>query len=79
MLNCFPGRDLKAQAETGSGKTAAFMLPLINMIMKIDRRRQPLDGPTPYAIIIDPTRELSSQVYDQGRKFAKGCFQIMRF
>lgn len=70
------GRDIKGHAETGSGKTAAFMLPIINSIMKIDKSNQNvMDKPSPYAIIIEPTRELCSQVYEQGRKFAYGNYK----
>lgn len=65
-------------AETGSGKTAAFMLPMINKIMnsKVDvavngnGRKQC----TPIAIVIAPTRELILQIYEQGRKFADSKF-----
>ncbi|KAI1693206.1 DEAD/DEAH box helicase domain-containing protein [Ditylenchus destructor] len=64
------GFDVKSHAETGSGKTAAFMLPIINDLMKMDKDRSPLQKPAPYAIIIEPTRELCLQVYEQGRKFA---------
>lgn len=44
------------------------------MLIKTERVREPLSGPTPYAIIIEPTRELCFQVYEQGRKFANGVF-----
>uniref|UniRef100_A0A0N5B741 RNA helicase n=1 Tax=Strongyloides papillosus TaxID=174720 RepID=A0A0N5B741_STREA len=53
-------RDLMSCAQTGSGKTAAFLVPLINRIL--------LDGPA--ALIISPTRELSLQIYNESRKFA---------
>uniref|UniRef100_A0AC35TV45 RNA helicase n=1 Tax=Rhabditophanes sp. KR3021 TaxID=114890 RepID=A0AC35TV45_9BILA len=71
-------RDLMSCAQTGSGKTAAFLVPLINRIlvdgpgslMKAETRR---DGKTiqyPSALIISPTRELSLQIYNESRKFA---------
>jgi len=63
-------RDLMACAQTGSGKTAAFMIPIIHQLLA-----EPTDlvvGNTvePQAIIISPTRELAVQIYDHARKFA---------
>jgi ATP-dependent RNA helicase RhlE len=51
------GRDLIACAETGSGKTAAFLLPIINKL--IDRPRR-----TTRALILAPTRELAAQILE---------------
>ena len=48
------GRDLIGSAQTGTGKTAAFGLPILT---KLDK---PAD--TPRALIVEPTRELASQV-----------------
>jgi ATP-dependent RNA helicase RhlE len=50
------GRDVVATAETGSGKTAAFLIPVID---RLHRSRPP--GPS--AVIIEPTRELAAQVH----------------
>jgi len=51
------GRDLIACAQTGSGKTAAFLLPIINRL--IDRSRR-----TTRALILAPTRELAAQILE---------------
>ena len=51
------GRDLIACAQTGSGKTAAFLLPIINRL--IDRPRR-----TTRALILAPTRELAAQILE---------------
>ena len=51
------GRDLIACAQTGSGKTAAFLLPIINRL--IDRPRR-----TTRALVLAPTRELAAQIHD---------------
>ena len=70
-----------ACAQTGSGKTAAFLVPILNRIFE--------DGPAPglsgnrggggyggrrkqypFALVLAPTRELATQIYDEARKFA---------
>ncbi|XP_055278011.1 probable ATP-dependent RNA helicase DDX4 [Moschus berezovskii] len=67
------GRDLMACAQTGSGKTAAFLLPILAHMMR--------DGITasrfkelqePECIIVAPTRELINQIYLEARKFSFG-------
>lgn len=66
-------RDLMACAQTGSGKTAAFLLPILNQILE--------GGPNPdyycygrpcypMALVLAPTRELASQIYDEAIKFS---------
>lgn len=74
-------RDLMACAQTGSGKTAAFLVPILNLLYE----RGPGDAPSygtpqggksgrrkqfPVALVLAPTRELASQIYDEARKFA---------
>ena len=57
------GRDLIACAQTGSGKTAAFLLPIINRL--IDRPRR-----TTRALILAPTRELAAQILEDANALA---------
>lgn len=57
------GSDIIGIANTGTGKTAAFLLPLINKV-QADRSEK--------VLIITPTRELAFQINDQLREFAKG-------
>ena len=57
------GRDLIGQAQTGTGKTAAFGLPLL---MKVDPKLKKLQ-----AVILCPTRELAIQVSDELHRYAK--------
>ncbi|KAK2978909.1 hypothetical protein RJ640_019224 [Escallonia rubra] len=67
------GRDLMACAQTGSGKTAAFCFPIISGIMRgQSAQRAPRMPRTacPLALILSPTRELSSQIHDEAKKFA---------
>lgn len=53
------GKDLLAAAQTGTGKTAAFVLPLLNEIEKDPTDYQPC---SPRVLILTPTRELAAQV-----------------
>lgn len=65
-------RDVIGVAETGSGKTAAFLLPLlvwITSLPKIERQEHRDMGP--YAIIMAPTRELAQQIEEETNKFGK--------
>ncbi|KAM3936651.1 putative ATP-dependent RNA helicase DDX4 [Leptodactylus fuscus] len=67
------GRDLMACAQTGSGKTAAFLLPILSHMMKNGiAASQFKDIQEPEAIIVAPTRELINQIYLDARKFAYG-------
>jgi len=59
--------DLLSIAPTGSGKTLAFMIPLIHALT-LARRTQTPSGPQ--AIILAPTKELASQIANEGRKLA---------
>lgn len=66
------GRDLMACAQTGSGKTAAFCFPIISGIMREQYASRPRGGRNahPLALILSPTRELSSQIHDEAKKFS---------
>jgi ATP-dependent RNA helicase RhlE len=55
------GRDLMARAQTGTGKTAAFGLPLIDRLLL--RQRQPRMTKAPRGLVLVPTRELAMQVH----------------
>lgn len=65
---CIPlimeGQDIIGQSQTGTGKTAAFALPILSQIIPADKRK-------PQALILCPTRELCIQVCQEIRKFAK--------
>ncbi|KAJ5287791.1 Pre-mRNA-splicing ATP-dependent RNA helicase prp28 [Penicillium angulare] len=66
-------RDLIGVAVTGSGKTAAFLLPLLVYISELPRLDEnewrKNDGP--YAIVLAPTRELAQQIEIEARKFTQ--------
>jgi ATP-dependent RNA helicase RhlE len=57
------GRDVIGLAQTGTGKTAAFTLPLVNLLIDGPRRTR--------AIVLTPTRELCMQVEESIQKYAK--------
>jgi ATP-dependent RNA helicase RhlE len=61
------GRDVLASAQTGSGKTAAYALPILQQLAEV----QPPAGGKPRCLVIVPTRELAVQVEEMTRKFAK--------
>lgn len=69
---CIPylleGRDLLGSAQTGTGKTAAFTLPLLQKLAENTRR--PKRG-TPRALILAPTRELAAQIGESIRAYGR--------
>jgi ATP-dependent RNA helicase DDX23/PRP28 len=63
-------RDLIGVAVTGSGKTAAFLLPLLVYISELPALNEYTKNDGPYAIILAPTRELAQQIEVEAKKFA---------
>lgn len=63
-------RDLIGVAVTGSGKTAAFLLPLLVYISELPPYNEFTKNDGPYALILAPTRELVQQIESEARKFA---------
>lgn len=65
-------RDIIGVAETGSGKTAAFLIPLLTWIQRLPKIRkfEEAEG-GPYSIIMAPTRELAQQIEEEAIKFAE--------
>jgi ATP-dependent RNA helicase RhlE len=64
------GRDLLAGAQTGTGKTAAFALPMLERLYPAAQRAQ-TPARRPRALILTPTRELAAQVHESVRDYAK--------
>lgn len=60
------GKDLAAESHTGSGKTAAFLLPILNRLIEGNK-----SSVGPRALILAPTRELAEQIADQVNKYGK--------
>ena len=59
------GRDIIGTAQTGTGKTAAFVLPILNRLLTGPRK-------VPRALIVTPTRELADQIHDVIHALAAG-------
>jgi ATP-dependent RNA helicase DDX23/PRP28 len=65
-------RDVIGIAETGSGKTAAFLIPLLAWIRSLPKVERSFDADNgPYALILAPTRELAQQIEEEAVKFGK--------
>ena len=64
------GNDLIAQAQTGTGKTAAFALPILQLLNGMDPRKKP--GAV-RALVLTPTRELAQQVAAALSVTARAC------
>ncbi|KAI0673100.1 DEAD-domain-containing protein [Trametes maxima] len=63
-------RDIIGIAETGSGKTAAFVIPMLAFISKLPPFTDDNRHLGPYALIMAPTRELAQQIESETKKFA---------
>jgi ATP-dependent RNA helicase DDX3X len=66
------GRDLMACAQTGSGKTAGFLFPIIMAMIRNGGSDSPENGRRqvyPEALVMAPTRELAQQIFDEARRF----------
>ncbi|RPB01027.1 DEAD-domain-containing protein [Choiromyces venosus 120613-1] len=79
---CIPaildGHDLLSCAQTGSGKTAAFLIPILSKLMgKANSLAAPRPVPgsgdsyiaQPLVLVVAPTRELATQIFDESRRF----------
>ncbi|MBS0556933.1 MAG: DEAD/DEAH box helicase [Proteobacteria bacterium] len=65
------GRDMLAGAQTGTGKTAAFALPLLQRLFVENTPAAANGKRRPRALVLTPTRELAAQVHDSLRAYAK--------
>ncbi|MXS85468.1 RNA helicase [Nitrosomonas sp. HPC101] len=65
------GRDMLAGAQTGTGKTAGFTLPILHRLSTDIRLGSPADHPPIRALILTPTRELAAQVEESVRIYGK--------
>jgi ATP-dependent RNA helicase DDX23/PRP28 len=63
-------RDVIGVAETGSGKTCAFVVPMLAHIMGLPKMTDEVAADGPYALVMAPTRELAQQIEEETLKFA---------
>ncbi|MFP4476234.1 MAG: DEAD/DEAH box helicase [Desulfatibacillaceae bacterium] len=57
------GKDIAGQAQTGTGKTGAFLVPMFTRLLRVEPRKPGL----PRALIVAPTRELALQIHDEAK------------
>ncbi len=67
---CLQHRDVIGLAETGSGKTAAYVLPMLTHIAGLPPMTKEVAAYGPYALVLAPTRELAQQIDAESCKFA---------
>ena len=78
FINCTPiqartlpvsltGHDVAGQAQTGTGKTAAFLVTLLTRLLALSEEERQL----PSALIVTPTRELARQIYEEAKILAR--------
>jgi ATP-dependent RNA helicase RhlE len=65
------GRDLLGGAQTGTGKTAAFTLPMLQRLSQAERGKNKFGGVAIRALVLTPTRELAAQVEESVRTYGK--------
>ncbi|GMH12468.1 hypothetical protein Nepgr_014309 [Nepenthes gracilis] len=64
-------RDVIGISETGSGKTAAFVLPMLSYISGLPPISEETEANGPYAVVLAPTRELAQQIEREAVKFSR--------
>lgn len=72
LSSTLAGRDVLGQAQTGTGKTAAFLITVISRMLRhpVGKKRKP---GTPRTLILAPTRELVMQIADEAKDLSKYC------
>ncbi len=71
------GKDVLAQARTGSGKTGAYMIPLIHKILNI--KKQISQQQSTIALIMAPSRELCQQIMNNLNELCEFCKRELSF
>jgi ATP-dependent RNA helicase RhlB len=66
------GRDVAGQAQTGTGKTAAFLVAVLQHLLTHEPER-PYRTPHPRAVMLAPTRELAVQIHKDAQVLARHC------
>ncbi|KAK8638477.1 hypothetical protein V6N13_136899 [Hibiscus sabdariffa] len=66
------GKDLIGLAQTGSGKTGAFALPIMHALLECHAKQEHKSAPVFFALVLSPTRELAIQISDQFKALGSG-------
>lgn len=72
LPSALSGKDAGGRAQTGTGKTAAFLITIITRLLNHPHTEERLPG-TPRVLILAPTRELVLQITNEARELAKYC------
>ncbi|KAK7074990.1 putative ATP-dependent RNA helicase ddx4 [Halocaridina rubra] len=73
------GRDIMACAQTGSGKTVAYLLPILDYILRKNCDSHAYETTVqPVALILAPTRELAVQIFYEAKKLVRGSILLCR-
>ena len=64
------GGDVLAAAQTGTGKTAAFILPILQRLLDTPTPRHGVRRAAPRVLVLAPTRELAAQVAESANRYA---------
>ena len=72
------GKDILARAKTGSGKTAAYLLPVLQNVLRRKEGGNIGDIVGPSALLLVPTRELAHQTHKMTEQLAAYCGKLVR-
>jgi len=72
LVHLNAGQDIAGRAQTGTGKTAAFIISILNQFLQEQSRDQRPPG-TPFALVLAPTRELVIQIVEDAKALCKYC------
>uniref|UniRef100_A0A1I7SB48 ATP-dependent RNA helicase n=1 Tax=Bursaphelenchus xylophilus TaxID=6326 RepID=A0A1I7SB48_BURXY len=74
FISKFPSSDFIIKAPAGSGKTFAYLIPIIDQIQRIKEQENSklINKVAPYAVVVAPTRELVSQLYQETKSYLTG-------
>eukprot|EP00906_Rhabdomonas_costata_P030617 RCo043254 len=72
-MGCYAnGRDFIISAQTGTGKTGAFVIPIVELLLQENADTAILEPRRPLALLLEPTRELAQQTANEVTKFSSG-------
>ncbi|XVF77870.1 hypothetical protein PTKIN_Ptkin14bG0081900 [Pterospermum kingtungense] len=72
IRHALEGKDLIGLAQTGSGKTGAFALPILHALLECHSKQEYKSAPAFFALVLSPTRELAIQIAEQFEALGSG-------